>query len=75
MRIYANGSKVDTVVCKEENIYKDNTVIIPGDRIEDGTLILRFVFPNAVTPNQLDRGNDDTRVLSISFESMCLDNK
>lgn len=75
MRIYANGSRVDTVVCREEDVHKDNTVTIPGDRIEDGVLVLRFVFPNAVTPNQLDRENKDTRVLSVSFESMCLDNK
>lgn len=75
MRVYADGSRVDTVVCTEENIHKDNTIAIPGDTVEDGTLILRFVFPNAVTPNQLDRENMDTRVLSVTFESMCLDNK
>lgn len=75
MRIYANGGKVGTVVCTEEDKHKDNTVIIPGDKIEDDILILRFVFPNAVTPNQLDRTNTDTRILSVAFESMCLDNK
>lgn len=75
MRIYANGGKVGTVVCTEEDKHKDNTVIIPGDKIEDDILILRFVFPNAVTPNQLDRTSTDTRILSVAFESMCLDNK
>lgn len=73
MRIYANGNSVETVTCTQENTGKDCTVAIPGDRIEDDTLILRFVFPNAVTPNQLDRENGDTRVLSVSFTSMCLE--
>lgn len=75
MRIYANGRKVDEVVCSQEGKHKDNTVNIPGDKIEDDILILRFVFPNAVTPNQLDRSNTDTRVLSVTFESMCLTNE
>lgn len=73
MRIYANGSKIDTIVCTEENADKDCTVVIPGERIADDILILRFVFPNAVTPNQLDRENGDTRVLSVNFTSMCLE--
>lgn len=75
MRIYANGSKVDTVICTEDDLQKDHTVTIPCDNIEDGNLILRFVFPNAVTPNQLDRTNGDTRILSVAFTSMCLEKK
>lgn len=75
MRVYANGSRVGTVVCTEENANQDNTVAIPGGGIEDGTLLLRFVFPNAVTPNQLDRGDEDTRVLSVGFTSMRVDKK
>lgn len=75
MRIYANGNRVDTVVCKEENVNQNQEVTIPGGSIEDDTLLLRFVFPNAVTPNQLDRENGDTRVMSVSFTSMCIDKK
>lgn len=73
MRVYANGSRVDTVVCTEENVGKDCTVVIPSDKITDDTLILRIVFPNAVTPNQLDRENNDTRLMSVSFVSMRLE--
>lgn len=73
MHIYANGSKVDTVVCTNTDKFKDDTVVIPGDKIEDGVLILRFVFPNAVTPNQLDRTDEDTRILSVAFASMRLE--
>ncbi len=73
MHIYANGSKVDTVVCTNTDKFKDDTVVIPGDKIEDGVLILRFVFPNAVTPNQLDRTDGDTRILSVTFAAMRLE--
>ena len=47
-------------------------VTIPRDMIEDEELVIRMVFPNAVTPNQLDRNNPDRRVLSVAFASMWL---
>lgn len=72
MRIYANGHKVATVVCTEDNIHEDNVVTIPKNRIENNKLIIRMVFPNAVTPNQIDRTNADRRVLSVVFDTMRL---
>ena len=73
VRVYANGRRIDTVVCTDENANQDQVIAIPGDVMEDDTLILRFVFPNAVTPNQLDWSDEDTRVLSVKFTSMCVD--
>lgn len=70
IRIYANGSRVATVTCTENNKGEDNVVIIPENMIDSDTLVLRMVFPNAVTPNQIDRTDTDMRVLSVAFDSM-----
>ncbi len=60
------------MVCTHDDIGKEMTVTIPGDCVENDLLVIRMVFPNAVTPNQLDRNNPDTRVLSVTFDSMWL---
>ena len=59
-------------MCTKDGIGEDMVVTIPKDMIEDEELIIRMVFPNAVTPNQLDRNNPDRRVLSVAFASMWL---
>lgn len=66
--LYAGGNKIETVVCIQEDAGKEHIVVVPEDSIKDGVLSLRMVFPNAVTPNQLDRNNPDTRVLSVAFD-------
>lgn len=71
--IYANSYKVGNVVCSRDNIGKEAVVKIPDGCIQDGLLPIRMVFPNAVTPNQLDRDNPEKRVLSVSFDSMWLE--
>ena len=73
IKIYANGSRVGTVTCTSEGISDDNIVTIPKNKIIDNKLIIRMVFPNAVTPNQLDRNNQDTRILSVGFDSIWLE--
>lgn len=73
VRIYANGSRIAKVKCLEADKGNEHTVTIPEDKIKDNTLVLRLVFPNAVTPNQIDRTNMDTRVLSVAFDSMLID--
>lgn len=73
IRIYANGSKIETITCTEENAGTDQFVTIPEKLIKNKELIIRMVFPNAVTPHQLDKNNTDTRVLSIVFDSMRLE--
>ena len=71
IRIYANGKSIENVICKNGNT-EEKSVIIPKDTINEDELIIRMVFPNAITPNQIDRSNPDTRVLSVAFESMWL---
>lgn len=70
VRIYANGRRVGTVTCTPELSGSDCSIVIPNKEIPDELLAVRLVFPNAVTPNQLDRGNPDSRVLSVAFDSM-----
>lgn len=72
IRFYAGGSKVGNITCTQENAGEDHTITIPKAAVKDGMLTLRMVFPGAVTPNQLDRNNPDTRVLSVAFDSMLL---
>ena len=72
IRIYANGNKIENVICTQADIGKEMSVVIPKEYITNNELIIRMVFPNAVTPNQLDRSNPDMRVLSVSFDSMWL---
>lgn len=73
IRIYANGNKVENVICTQNDIGKEMVVVLPEDSIQDEELVIRMVFPNAVTPNQLDRSNADMRILSVTFDSMWLE--
>lgn len=73
IQIYAGGNKVGNQICTRNEIGKEMVAVIPKDSIRDGLLAVRMVFPNAVTPNQLDRSNPDRRVLSVVFDSMWLE--
>ncbi len=76
VRVYAGGNKVENIVLssfRPNNTNNEIAVKIPKDCVKNECLLLRLVFPNAVTPNQLDRSNPDTRVLSVIFESMRLE--
>ncbi len=73
IQIYAGGNKVQNVICTRNDTGKEMVTVIPKDSIRDDFLTLRMVFPNAVTPNQLDRNNADMRVLSVVFDSMWLE--
>lgn len=73
IQIYAGGNKVENKICTRDDIGKEMVTVIPKDSIRDGLLAVRLVFPNAVTPNQLDRNNPDMRVLSVVFDSMWLE--
>ncbi len=73
IRIYANGDKIANITCTREGIGQEQVVVIPAGCIKEGMLRLRLVFPNAVTPHQLDATNPDTRVLSVAFTSMRLE--
>lgn len=73
IRIYACGQKIGNITCTQNDTGKEQTITIPQDTITDGKLIIRMVFPGAVTLNQLDRTNADTRILSVAFDSIWLD--
>lgn len=73
IQVYADSNKVEDIICTREDIGTDMTTVIPKESIRNGLLAVRLVFPNAVTPNQLDRSNSDTRVLSVTFDSMWLE--
>ncbi len=73
IRIYAGGNKVENIICTRSDIGKEMVTVIPKDSVRDDLLVIRMVFPNAVTPNQLDRSNPDRRVLSVAFDSMWLE--
>lgn len=73
IQIYAGGNRVENVICTWDDIGKEVVTVIPKDNIKDDLLTIRMVFPNAVTPNQLDRNNPDMRILSVVFDSMWLE--
>lgn len=73
IQIYAGGDKMENVICTRNETGEEMIVPIPEESIEDNLLTIRMVFPNAVTPNQLDRNNSDMRVLSVVFDSMWLE--
>lgn len=72
MRVYSKESRLNDIVCTTENIGTEQTINIPEESIRDSTISLRFVFPNAVTPHQLDNSDPDYRVLSVAFDSISL---
>lgn len=73
IRIYVNGSRTADIVCTDESLSGDNVITIPEKKITGNEVTIRMVFPNAVTPNQLDPANPDTRILSVEFDSMMLE--
>ena len=76
VRVYAGGNKAGSTVLGPpglDDAQNEAVFTIPKDCIKNDCLLLRLVFPNAVTPNQLDRSNPDTRVLSVIFDSMWLE--
>lgn len=71
-QIYINGKFLESVTFLEDSVGKEGRVLIPQTFVEE-TMVIRFVFPGAITPNMLDRENKDKRVLSIGIEKMSID--
>lgn len=69
MKIYVNGQLISELTCIENMIGQKQSVVIPQEAVED-IMVVRMVFPGAVTPHMLDKENDDTRVLSVGFLKM-----
>lgn len=69
MRLYVNGQWISELICTEDMINQKQSVVIPKEVVDD-IMVIRMVFPGAVTPHMLDETNDDTRVLSVGFREM-----
>ena len=65
--VYANDILLRSETLSNEE--KDIIFYIPADcYAESGTIVLRFVFPNAGEP-----GNGDTRILAVAFDSLLIE--
>ena len=73
VRVYAMGNRVAWLKCTTEACGTEQTVSIPEECIEDDIFVIRMVFPNAVTPHQLDVNDLDSRILSIGLEKMVIE--
>lgn len=64
VKLYAN----DVLVTEfEANGTEKKSIIIPGEYVTDGNLRLRFYFPNAISPAELDPTNRNIRKLALNF--------
>lgn len=69
MRFYVNGQWISELTCTEDMINQKQSVTIPKEVVDD-IMVIRMVFPGAVTPHMLDETNDDNRVLSVGFREI-----
>lgn len=69
MRFYVNGHWVSELMCTNDMIGKKQSIVIPKELIDD-IMVIRMVFPGAVTPHMLDEINNDNRVLSVGFKEI-----
>lgn len=72
VQVYANSKKAGEIVCTKENVGKEQVIKISPKELKDEKLAVRMVFPGAVTLKQIDDANSDTRIVSVSFDSMWL---
>ena len=70
-RIYINGRYLQDVRFSEDMIGDNVEVSIPKNMISD-TIVIRMVFPGAVTPKMIGQEDEDERVLSIEVNSISL---
>lgn len=71
-RIYVNGQYLQEWAFTSDMIGSNIGIKIPKNMIQD-TMVIRMVFPGAVTPKMLDADSTDERVLSIGISSIKLD--
>ena len=74
MKIYVNGKYIEDVVVTAGAIGENISFVIPKEMICD-MMVIRLVFPGAVTPNMMDDNNQDSRILSIGINEMQLEQK
>lgn len=71
-RIYINGQYLQEQMFTSDMVGSMIEIKIPKNMIDD-TVIIRMVFPGAITPRMLDSSCQDERILSIGIKSMILD--
>ena len=71
MKIYVNGTYIDDIIVTAEAIGENISFTIPKETVSD-TMVIRLVFPGAVTPNMLDEKNQDGRILSVELSEIQL---
>lgn len=69
VQLYANDVPITEF---EANGAEERSIVILGDCVTDGSLRLRFSFPNAISPAELDPTNRNIRKLALTFYSMRL---
>ena len=70
-RIYINGRYLQDVRFSEDMIGDNVEISIPKNMISD-TIVIRMVFPGAVTPKMIGQEEEDERVLSIEVNAISL---
>lgn len=69
VKLYAN----DVLVAEfDANGAEERSIVIPGECVTDGDLRLRFYFPNAISPAELDPENRNIRKLALTLYRMKL---
>ena len=71
MQEFINGRYLQDVRFSEDMIGDNVEVSIPKNMISD-TIVIRMVFPGAVTPKMIGQEDEDERVLSIEVNSISL---
>ncbi|MBO5451983.1 MAG: hypothetical protein J6A11_10640, partial [Lachnospiraceae bacterium] len=71
MKVYVNGDYIAEENLTSEQIGEKVTVKIPKEIVSD-TMVIRWVFPGAVTPHMLDEKDQDGRILSIGVKTIQL---
>lgn len=66
--VYVNGNRAGILEFVKSDA--DYTLDIPKENLNDSELVIRMVFPGAVTPRMLDENTKDDSVVSIELESM-----
>lgn len=69
VKLYAN----DVLIAEfEANGCEEKSIMIPGDCVTDANLRLRFYFPNAISPAELDPDSRNIRKLALKLYSIKL---
>lgn len=74
-----NGSQTMIVTCNGQELFRDQVTmdegsvsfVVPSSCIVDGGLQLVFSYPDAVSPLELEK-SDDNRVLAVGYQAITI---